>query len=208
MALGHIRNAEVLALLAPLVLAAPLGRQIGPSDASKGPSPLMLVGVVLILVAGTLTLTTGDRFKPDDHQSPVAAVMAFKQLGLAHVLNDYDFGGYLIANNVEPYIDGRTELYGEAMMVAHNHFSGATNPDDFFRLLADPRVEATLLRKQSAASTFLDHLDGWRKIYTDEMAVIHRRDAAAIHTVEPNCGCQFPSKTGTKFKAGGLSSLL
>jgi hypothetical protein len=32
---------------------------------------------------------------------------------LGRVFNDYDFGGYLIANGVAPFIDGRTELYGE-----------------------------------------------------------------------------------------------
>jgi hypothetical protein len=35
---------------------------------------------------------------------------ALKKLNLARVLNDYDFGGYLIANGVAPFIDGRTEL--------------------------------------------------------------------------------------------------
>ena len=35
---------------------------------------------------------------------------ALKKLNLARVLNDYDFGGYLITNGVAPFIDGRTEL--------------------------------------------------------------------------------------------------
>ncbi len=191
MALGHIRNAEVLALLAPLVLAAPLGAQIGQGNRDAGPSRRMLAGAMGLLAAGTLTLISHSRFQLDDHQSPVAAVAALKQLGVSHVLNDYDFGGYLIANGVAPYIDGRTELYGEALMIAHNHFSGTTNPEEFFRLLADPRVEATLLRKQSAATAMLDHLDGWRRVYADDMAVIHQRDAAATHMLEPRLRAAF-----------------
>ena len=185
MALGHVRNAEVLALIAPLVLAAPLGGQLGQGSRGDGPSRMTLAGVALILAAVTITLVSSDRFKLDDHQSPVAAVAALKRLGVTRVLNDYDFGGYLLAHGVAPYIDGRTELYGEAMMVAHNNFSGAADPDDFFRLLADPRVEATLLRRQSAATKLLDHLDGWRRVYADDLAVIHQRVPEAAHVTEP-----------------------
>ena len=32
--------------------------------------------------------------------------------GNKHILNSYDFGGYLIFHHVKPFIDGRTELYG------------------------------------------------------------------------------------------------
>ena len=185
MALGHVRNAEVLALLAPLMLAAPLAAQIGYSDGDIGPSRMTLAGLILILVSGTFMFASAHPFQPHVSGSPVAAVQELKRLGVTRVLNDYDFGGYLIANGVAPYIDGRTELYGEAMMVAHNNFSGAAKPDDLFRLLADERVEATLLRKQSAATTLLDHLDGWRKVYADDLAVIHRRDPDARHCAEP-----------------------
>lgn len=185
MALGHVRNAEVLALLAPLMLAAPLAAQIGRSNVETGPSRVTLTGVMLILISGTFVFASAHPFQPHLSGSPVAAVQALKQLGIARVLNDYDFGGYLIASGVAPYIDGRTELYGEAMMVAHNSFSGASNPDDFFRLIDDPRVEATLLRRQSAATKLIDHLDGWRKVYADDLAVIHVRDTAATHHAEP-----------------------
>lgn len=188
MALSHIRNAEVLALLAPLVVAAPLGRQFGQQARADqlGPSRTIRIGVALILLTGTLAVASTRGFKPDDKQSPVAAVQALKKIGIARVLNDYDFGGYLIANDVAPYIDGRTELYGEAMMIAHHRFTEATNPDVFFRLLADDRVEGTLLRPQSAAAKLLDHMDGWSRVFADDLAVIHRRVPVARHAAEPH----------------------
>ncbi|MDB5573115.1 MAG: hypothetical protein JWR79_272, partial [Tardiphaga sp.] len=64
MALGHVRNAEVLALLAPLVLAGPLAGQIGRSDGDNEPSRLTLVGVMLILVCGTVVFASARPFQP------------------------------------------------------------------------------------------------------------------------------------------------
>ena len=59
-------------------------------------------------------------------------------------------------------------------------------PDNLFRLLKDYDIEATLLRTQSAATKLLDHVDGWQKVYADDIATIHLRKAGARHTAEPS----------------------
>jgi hypothetical protein len=190
MALAQGRAAEILALLAPMVLAAPLARQIGGVEASTpgAAAPLrggLLAGVAIVLVAGTFAYASGHRFEPHPSGAPVAAVVALKKLNLARVFNDYDFGGYLIASGVAPFIDGRTELYGEKFFVDHNAASGLMEPDNLFRLLDQYRIEATLMRTQSAATKLLDHMDGWQKVYADDIATIHVRKPGAIHTVAP-----------------------
>jgi hypothetical protein len=101
------------------------------------------------------------------------------------VFNDYDFGGYLIASGVAPFIDGRTELYGEKFFVDHNAASGLMEPDNLFRLLDQYRIEATLMRTQSAATKLLYHVDGWQKVYADDIATIFVRKPDAMHGVEP-----------------------
>ncbi|MBI5322243.1 hypothetical protein [Bradyrhizobium sp.] len=189
MSLAQGRAAEILALLAPMLLAAPLAPQAGGTDAPAATaSPLrgaLLAGLAAVLVAGTVVWASVHRFEPHMRASPVAAVTELKKLNLSRVLNDYDFGGYLIANGVAPFIDGRTELYGEKFFVDHNAASGLMKPDNLFRLLAQYDIEATLLRTQSAATTLLDHVDGWQKVYSDDIATIHLRKAGAVHTVEP-----------------------
>lgn len=189
MSLAQGRAAEILALIAPLLLAAPLARQIGGADVSSSPaSPMrgaLLAGVAAALLAGTVAYASVHRFEPHTRGSPVAAVAELKKLHLTRVLNDYDFGGFLIANGVAPFIDGRTELYGEKFFVDHNAASGLMEPDNLFRLLAQYDIEATLMRTQSAASKLLDRVDGWQKIYSDDIATIHLRKAGAVHTVEP-----------------------
>jgi hypothetical protein len=190
MALAQERAGEVLALLAPLIVAAPLARQIGggavsDSSAASPMRGLMLAVIAALLVAGTLAYSSVQRFEPHTRGTPVAAVAALKKLNLARVFNDYDFGGYLIANGVAPFIDGRTELYGEKFFVDHNAASGLMEPENLFRLLEQYDIEATLMRTQSAATKLLDHVDGWHKVFADDIATIHVRKAGAVHTIEP-----------------------
>jgi hypothetical protein len=41
------------------------------------------------------------------------------------------------------------------------------------------------MRTQSAATKLLDHVDGWHKVFVDDIATIHVRKAGAVHTGEP-----------------------
>jgi hypothetical protein len=190
MALSQGRAGEILALLGPLVLAAPLAAQIGgneglhlrPIAPARG---ALFFFIAMLAMAGTFAYASVQRFEPHPHSAPVAAVVELKKLNVERVFNDYDFGGYLIASGVAPFIDGRTELYGEKFFVDHNAASGLMEPDNLFRLLDQYRIEATLMRTQSAATKLLDHVDGWQKFYADDIATIHIRKAGAIHTAEP-----------------------
>src|ERR1700741_1334220 len=145
----------------------------------------LFAGVATMLVAGTLAYTSVHRFAPHMRGAPVAAVVELKKLNLARVFNDYDFGGYLIANGVAPFIDGRTELYGEKFFVDHNAASGLMEPENLFRLLDEYKIEATLMRTQSAATKRLDHIAGWQKIYSDAIPPIPVRKASVPNTREP-----------------------
>ena len=145
----------------------------------------LVAGLMVALVAGTMAYASVHRYEPNMRGTPVAAVAELKKLNLSRVFNDYDFGGYLIASGVPTFIDGRTELFGETFFVDHNNASGLMEPENLFRLLDDYKIEATLMRTQSAATKLLDHVDGWQRVYSDDVATIHLRKAGAVHTVEP-----------------------
>ena len=176
MALTQGRATEILALLAPMVLAVPLAKQIGGAEAQPGR------GVAAARPAvrrrrrradrGNDRLCLGRPLRTNARQSPVAAVAALKKMNFTRVFNDYDFGGYLISNGVAPFIDGRTDLYGEKFFVDHNAASGLMEPENLFRMLDEYHIEATLMRTQSAATKLLDHIDGWQKVAADDIATI------------------------------------
>jgi hypothetical protein len=190
MTLAQSRAADILALVAPMLLAEPLARQIEGAAASASntfapPRGVLFAGLAITLVAGTFAYASVHRFAPRMQGAPVAAVTELKKLHVTRVFNDYDFGGYLIANGVPTFIDGRTELFGEKFFVDHNAASGLMEPENLFRLLDQYGIEATLMRTQSAATKLLDHMDGWQKIYSDDIATIHLRKADALHTRGP-----------------------
>lgn len=178
MALSHVRNAEVLALLAPLVLAKPIGEVFGrdsAKDVASAPGRLVYAGFALCLIAGTFVLATVRHYKPTDEAAPAAAVDALHKLHVSRVFNDYDFGGYLIWRGVPTFIDGRTELFGEKFVIDHDRATLLKDPDSLFRLLKDYDIQATLMRTRSPAAKLLDRLDGWEKVYRDDLVTIHVR---------------------------------
>lgn len=189
MALAHIRNADVFALLGPMVVAAPLAAQFGGrGDAGLTfPQPHRLAvsvtaALMLGMVVGAVAL---GRYSPPANVTPAAAVAILKQHNAQHVFNDYGLGGYMISQGMAPYIDGRTELYGEKFVVEHNAARRLLRPAEFFELLERHRIDATLLDRAAPAAQILDQVDGWRKIFIDDQVVVHVRDAAARHSVEP-----------------------
>jgi hypothetical protein len=188
MALANIRNATVLALLLPMVLAAPLAAQLGrPQVASpKSASSRSVVGWAagVLVVALTLAVFAMGRYAPPSGLAP--AVAALKERGVSRVLNDYDFGGYLIWAGVPVAIDGRTELYGERFMVELDNAMTLKSPDVLFNLLKLHRIDATLLRRTTPAALLLDHVDGWKKVFADDDVVAHVRDPSARHSAAPD----------------------
>jgi len=87
-------------------------------------------------------------------------------------------GQWIIDHRSVPTVDVK-------FLVDHNAASGLMKPENLFRLFDEYNIEATLMRTQSAATRLLDHVDGWQKIYSDDIATIHLRKAGAVHTREP-----------------------
>jgi hypothetical protein len=181
MALSHSRNGEVLGLLAPLIVAAPLAPQMGrrETDAANSAHWGTLAATIVALAVVSAGATQAFIYRPNPRIAPAAAVAAVKSSGKTHLLNSYDFGGYLIAQGVKPFIDGRTELYGEAFVLRHDRAVNLRDVSAFLRLLRDKDIDVTLLAPAAPANGLLDRLKGWRRVYADNIAVVHVRNVAA-----------------------------
>ncbi|WP_247724334.1 hypothetical protein [Thauera aromatica] len=189
LALKHQRHIAVLGLVTPFLMAAPLAfqwratRGMGRDAASLDrifaalAAPARWGAIVAAAMLTTLVIGVGlqvGRFTPASATTPEAAVNAALQSGVAGpVLNSYNFGGYLIYRGVPVFIDGRADMYGDALLERYLDAlklkSTGTLPD----LLADYRIAWTLLEPGTPAVVLLDRLPGWRRIYSDEIAVVH-----------------------------------
>lgn len=191
LSLAHQRHAEVLGLVAPLLLAEPVGDLIRARTKRRSASgldhafadlsghasfvgaaaaALFLLGLSIVFVAHPIER------KPDGF-TPSAALDAARASGLTdgRVFNDYGFGGYLIFEGLKPYVDGRSDLYGDDFLKRYVEATRGTS-GDLPALLDESKATWTLFAAKSPAATLLDHLPGWRRVYADDTAVIHARE--------------------------------
>ena len=180
MALSHVRNLEIFALLLPIVVLAPVASQFAlrPAWPARTGAPTPVIAAFLILLGGwTWLLAANTAFAPLESQSPAAAVDALKAYNPKRVLNDLPFGGYLIWRQMPVFIDGRAELYGEAFELAYYRAMQLKDVNQFLDILKTWDIDAVLLTPHTPAVGLLDHIGGWRRAYADENAVLHVRAA-------------------------------
>jgi hypothetical protein len=180
MALSHVRNIEIFALLMPLVVLSPLSSQFGLQGARsvKMTFPFASAAtLVAILGLSTWAFAASHTFSPTAIQSPAAAVDVLKDRNARRVLNDLPFAGYLISRELPVFIDGRAELYGESFEMAYYRAIQLQDVNLFLDILKTYEIDAVLLTPSTPAAGLLDHLDGWQRVYSDETAVLHIRTA-------------------------------
>jgi hypothetical protein len=179
-ALAQVRNADLLAMLVPLYLAAPLARQFGAGaedDAAGSVRGVKLAALGVMVVTTGLALAHDVR--PSRQNTPEAAVANAGLAKAGPVLNDYSFGGYLIFAGIPTFIDGRSELYGGPFIERYNRDISLADLADFLKLLDQYKIEATLLEPNTPAVALLDRLPDWRRVYSDDVAVVHKRSPPA-----------------------------
>jgi len=189
MSLAHQRHAEILGLVAPLLVAESIARQLrrfrpqaasGLDDVFAGlsgrPSRAGLACALCFFAALSAVYLAHPITHAPDGYTPAAALQAAEEAHVSGpVMNDYGFGGYLIFEGIPPFIDGRADLYGDDFLKRYvDATRGVT--DDLPKLLDEYHAGWTLFAANTTAVTLMDHLPGWRRLYADDTAVVHVRD--------------------------------
>jgi hypothetical protein len=191
MALQHIRQEAVLAVLAPVLLAEPFGRALHPNRA--GPRVAAPVGwkphwrIPSIPVAATLATLAAiviiarlatPLVRSDNGNVPVTAIAHVPpELLTQPVFNEYAFGGYLIFKGVKPYIDGRADMYGDNFVAEYLAIASGAEPDAD-RALKRWNITWTILSPRERLVRELDGTPGWKRVYADSFAVVQARTDA------------------------------
>lgn len=189
----HVRNQMVLVTLATILLAEPLGRAWAEHAERPRPAllprlwadrrelaPLLAVGLLLFLGTATYRLFTPfDR--PDSYGVPITALRHLPP-GLREkpVFNEYSFGGLLAFEGIAPFIDGRSDMYGDAFTT--DYFKIADGDAARWKAAeARWKFAWTILPPDNPLVKLLDREPGWRRVYADKWAVIHVNDRGAPH---------------------------
>jgi len=188
--LQHMRQTVVLVLVATLILSQPLG-DAWAGDAERPRWPFLpavrrnaralapILAVTALLYLGTAAARLIIPFsRPDSSGVPMTAIAHIPPaLRTQPVFNEYSFGGLLIMNGIRAYIDGRSDMYGDAFTTDYYLISKG----DLARWRAADakwRFGWTMLPPDNPLVAMLDRAPGWRRLYADKWAVIHVSDRA------------------------------
>jgi hypothetical protein len=189
LALAHVRFVENAALLAPLILAGPLGAELRRRGFAATSPPRQAIGagmrpgaIIALLAIAPLAVTAVSFAHPldrtDDSRTPASALAAARRLRpCGNMLNQDLFGGYLIFRGIKTFIDDRTEMYGDEFLQAYVDavlLRDVTLP----AFLRRYDIGWTLFAPGEEVNEVLDHLPGWKRVYADRSAVVHMRDDA------------------------------
>lgn len=184
MMVKHIRFTLLFVFVVPVIAARPLGpllaRFIGDDSAKAGvvvsARPWLTAAAFLLgLTVATLALREP---VPDPAKSPVAALAAAAtRVRPGPVYNSYPFGGFLIANGVKTFIDGRSDqLFLGGFMDSVEKATLSADPAELETLVARHGVTWSLLRTGSPEAAQFTRMPSWRLVWADSVAEVFSRE--------------------------------
>ena len=169
LALSHVRHQMIFGIVVAMLVAEGL-RRTYPDERRSVPGWLLPVGAGLLalLIVVRLSIPTA---RGDDFVTPMTA-LGHVPAGLRSqpVLNAYDFGGYLIFSGVKVFVDGRTDMYGDAFLADYDRMM---QPDrqTLSDVLARWHIAWSILPPGPVAQ-IMDTMPGWHRVYGDQYAVV------------------------------------
>jgi hypothetical protein len=175
LALEHARHQAIFAIIAPMLLAAPIAEAMTaakPASRRTWPLIFVLLGCASVAATARLALPAVDQ---EGVNNPVETLDHLpRSLTRRPVLNGYAFGGPLIRRGIAPFIDGRADMYGDAFMEEYARIDSG-DMAAFGRAATRYGIEWTILPPTSRLVAALDRTHGWRRLRFDEHAVVHVR---------------------------------
>ncbi|WP_309603354.1 hypothetical protein [Sphingomonas sp.] len=176
MAFHQMRHQAVLAIVAAMLLPKALGRAERGALFDHAHRWRIAVGAGAAIAALLLFRATLPLEPTENGAYPRSAIAALPaDLRAAPGLNDYSFGGPLIQAGIKPYIDGRSDMYGDAFFADYQRILDGDR-GAFDRAATHHGLRYTMLAPRYAALIArLDSDPAWQRIYADQIAIIHRR---------------------------------
>lgn len=193
LALTASRNIAVFAVAATPVLTSHLDSLLSARGWVVRPltsaTPRMaLINASLIVIASLAVVLYGlglfvDLDKVRETMSlalPVEATEALNESAPSgNLFNSYNWGGYLslFAPDYPVFVDGRTDLYGDAFLI-EQYYRTAIGAPGWQDALTRFDIGAVLIEPQSGLAFALREDNGWRVVYEDDLAVLFVRTDA------------------------------
>jgi hypothetical protein len=117
------------------------------------------------------------RAAPPESTAATKAIEFAKTTGLTgNVMNHYNLGGPLIFHGIPTFLDGRTDqLFLDGF--TETFALGPKTAEKMTEALQKYAIGWTIFPPKDTRVEILDKLPGWKRVYSDDNAVIHRRQA-------------------------------
>jgi hypothetical protein len=175
-ALEHVRQETLALMIVALILGAPvaaLQREIIRVPREKLRLAALAVAGLLALMAGSFAQKGPLALPPEI--APQAALDAARAAGVSgQVLNEDQFGGFLISQHVPTYVDGRAELYGQMHYDLSMALAGR-RPETLKALMTDPKIGWAILPNMFPANRDFEASPDWRQVFRDDVASVYIR---------------------------------
>jgi hypothetical protein len=173
----QMRHQAMLAIVAAMIL--PEGFARGEEQAAGVDRVLRWIvaagAALLVVVRAIMPLSP-----PENEANPWHLIaMVPPQLRSQPVLNGYSMGGPLILSGIRPYVDGRGDMYGDALVVDYSHITHG-DAAAFARAVQRWNIRwAIIPNGDSALIAILDRSPDWQRIARDKVGAIYVRRAAS-----------------------------
>jgi hypothetical protein len=197
LALSHIRGLVMFFLVAPVILARPMGahsvwwgatrlnnsnspesaRALDPIPRYFETRPIVIPAICLAVAALATVYSWGYMNSgPPGSVAPKAAIDFVKQNGITgNVFNSYGFGGYLIFSGIPTFIDGRVTPYSDDFLLQYDQTVNLVDINKAFQLLDQYKVSWVILRPVEPLAKALARSALWNEAYSDQNSVVFVR---------------------------------
>lgn len=187
----HMRFIYLLFMLGPALAARDLAArfpalsyekwaaQFGKSAFEQALAGRSAPGVAAAAVASVAALAAAAHYAAwaPVRTYPIAAINAARDSGLkGNVLNFYSFGGALIFEGVPTFVDGRADRLFQRGFIPDITAARRGDSDMLKAQIAQYDIRWTLLPPDDLRVGMLDGTPGWKRLYADDIAVVHVRD--------------------------------
>jgi hypothetical protein len=172
LALLQVRHQAMLAIVAAMLLPAGFARAEGQHPAGSPSLGWITAGAaaLLLVVRAVVPLQP-----PENEANPWHLIAQVpQQLRSEPVLNGYSMGGPLILSGIRPYVDGRGDMYGDALVVDYARIAHG-DPEAFGRAVRRWNIGWVILPNGSKLIPLLDRSPDWRLLRRDGVGAIYVR---------------------------------
>lgn len=105
-------------------------------------------------------------------------INVIKQESPERLYNMYDYGGELIYNDIEVFVDGRADLYSKRNLSDYDSISRLER--DYVELINNYDFDYFLVMKNFSINTYLSYSDDYEVVYSEKEMILYKKKDSTV----------------------------